>query len=202
VIFKTRQTAALTVYTLLLALGLGLGSAWLVLNGEPPFGRRQLGPWSTWPKLGSPEADPYMRAIVARRGDVPLAVGEGLTLLAHADAEGRSLDAACSYRVGSVTPQARLWTMTVYQPDAASRSEIVVASPLERSGFTSSEVVRRPDDGFDIFLSKDLSAGNWLQVPAKGAFSLVLRLYDMAGAAGTNLDADELPTIERLGCGR
>ncbi len=83
VIFKTRQTAALIAYSLLLALGLGLGSAYLVLNGEPPFGGRRLGPWSTWPKLGSPEADPYMRAIVSRRGDVPLAVGEGLTLLAQ-----------------------------------------------------------------------------------------------------------------------
>ncbi len=88
-IFKTRQTASLVVYSLLLALGLGLGSAYLVLNGDPPFGGRRLGPWSTWPKLGSPEADPYMRAIVARRGDVPLAMGEGLTLIAQADDGGR-----------------------------------------------------------------------------------------------------------------
>ncbi len=85
--------------------------------------------------------------------------------------------------------------MTVYDRDGA-----LPASELGRSSFTSSEIVRRPDNGFDIVLSRDLSAGNWLQVPSEGAFTLVLRLYDMPGAAGPNLDADALPTIERLGC--
>ncbi|MCD6072293.1 MAG: hypothetical protein K0S42_2809, partial [Microvirga sp.] len=70
-------TAILVVYTLLLALGLGLGSAYWAINGKPPFGSLRLGPWQAWPTLGSPQADPYMRAIIARRGDVPLATGEG-----------------------------------------------------------------------------------------------------------------------------
>ena len=166
--FRTRQTALLTVYSLLLALVLGLGSAWLVLDGDPPFGRRRLGPWLTWPKLGSPEADPYMRAIVARRGDVPLAVGEGLSFLADKDSGGRRLDSACSYRVGSVTPQARFWSMTIHPPGNVAASEVAAMSQLGRSGFTSAEIVRRPDDGFDIFLSKDLTAGNWLQLPTGG----------------------------------
>ena len=172
-----------------------------MLDGDPPFGRRRLGPWLTWPKLGSPEADPYMRAIVARRGDVPLAVGEGLSFLADKDSGGRRLDSACSYRVGSVTPQARLWSMTIHSPGNVAASEVAAMSQLGRSGFTSAEIVRRPDDGFDIFLSKDLTAGNWLQLPTGGPFSLVLALYDLPGAAGLNLDADELPTIERLECG-
>ena len=74
-------TAILVVYALLLALGLGLGTAYWVINGNPPFGSLRLGPWQSWPKLGSPEADPYMRAILAHRGDVPLATGEGLGFL-------------------------------------------------------------------------------------------------------------------------
>ncbi|MFD0462091.1 hypothetical protein ACFQY9_09520 [Microvirga aerilata] len=61
-------TVFLVVYALLLALGLGLGSAYWVMNGNPPFGSLRLGPWQAWPSLGSPEADPYMRAIIARRG--------------------------------------------------------------------------------------------------------------------------------------
>ena len=195
-IFKTRQTAALVVYALLLALAVGLGSAYLVLNGDPPFGGRRIGPWSTWPKLGSAGADPYMRAIVARRGDVPLAVGEGLTLTAQTDEGGRDLDAACSYRVGSLTPQARLWTLTLYD-----RGGNLPVSTLGRNGFTSSEIVRRPDDGFDIVLAKDVQPGNWLQIPVDGRFTVVLRLYDIPGAAGTNLDPRDLPTIERLACG-
>jgi hypothetical protein len=74
-------------------------------------------------------------------------------------------------------------------------------SELGRSSFTSSEIVRDANDGFAISLSREVSSGNWLQLPSTGAFSVVLRLYDMPGAAGVNLDASLLPVIERLRCG-
>ncbi len=104
---------------------------------------------------------------------------------------------ACSYRVGSVTPQARLWTMTIYDRTgalAARRNSDAAASPRRRSSAGPTMVSISS-------CRKDLSAGNWLQVPTDGAFTLVLRLYDMPGAAGANLDADDLPTIERVACG-
>src|SRR3712207_8369090 len=62
------------------------------------FRSLRLGPWQAWPKLGSPEADPYMRAILARRGDIPLATGEGLGFTARTDSDGMPFDAACPYR--------------------------------------------------------------------------------------------------------
>jgi Uncharacterized conserved protein len=189
-------TAALILYALLLALGLGVGSAYAVLNGNPPFGSRHLGPWQTWPKLGSAEADPYMRAIVARRSDIPLATGEGLALTAQSDSEGRKLDSACSYRIGPSTPAARWWTLTVYDEDGK-----LAPSELGRSGFTSPEVLRDAQNGFAVVLSRTLSAGNWLQLPASGPFSVVLRLYDIPGAAGLSLNPEDLPAIERLECG-
>lgn len=189
-------TAALILYALLLALGLGVGSAYAVLNGNPPFGSRHLGAWQTWPKLGSEEADPYMRAIVARRSDIPLATGEGLGLTALADSEGRTLDSACSYRIGPSTPAARWWTLTVYDADGK-----LAPSELGRSGFTSPEILRDTQNGFAVILSRSLSAGNWLQLPASGPFSVVLRLYDIPGAAGLSLNPEDLPTIERLECG-
>jgi hypothetical protein len=193
---RFNPTVLLIFYAVLLALALGLGSAYLVLKGDPPFGGVRFGPWQTWPKLGSPEADPYMRAIVAQRGDVPLATGEGLAVTARTDSDGRDLDSACSYRIGSVMPAARIWTLTLYDRDGR-----LPASGSARSSFTSSEIVRNTDNRFFLNLSRDLSAGNWLQLPSSGSFTLVLRLYDMPGAAGTNLKADDLPTLERLGCG-
>ncbi len=193
---RSIPTALLIVYALLLALGLGLGSAYLAINGDPPFGRVRLGSWQVWPKLGSPEADPYMRAILAHRGDIPIAAGEGLALTATADSEGRRLDSACSYRVGSVVPAARLWTLTLY--DEAGH---LLRSDLGRSGFTSAEIVRKANDQFTIALSRTLQPGNWLQLPPSGPFSLVLRLYDPPGAAGAILSEGTFPTIERLGCG-
>ena len=193
---RSNHSAALVVYALLMALGLGLGSAYVALQGDPPFGSLQLGPWRTWPKLGSPEADPYMRAILARRGVIPLGIGEGLALSATEDSEGRRLEANCSYRIGSVTPGARLWTLSLYDREGKPPM-----SDLGRSGFTSAEILRNADDTFTVNLSRELKPGNWLQLPESGHFSVVLRFYDTPAAAGANLDADDVPAIERLGCG-
>ncbi|WP_162820403.1 DUF1214 domain-containing protein [Microvirga calopogonii] len=189
-------TAILIVYALLLALGLGLGSAYWAINGDPPFGSLRLGPWQAWPKLGSPEADPYMRAILARRGDVPLATGEGLGFTARTDSEGRPLDSTCTYTIGTIAPIARLWTVTLY--DADGRLPI---TELGRRNFTSADVLRDSQDRFIIALSRTLQPGNWLQLPASGPFTVTLRLYDPPGAAGANLEEADFPVIKRLGCG-
>ncbi|MBF9232041.1 DUF1214 domain-containing protein [Microvirga alba] len=192
---RSFPTAILVVYALLLALGLGLGSAYLVLKGDPPFGTQRIGPWRAWPKLGSTAADPYMRAIVARRGEIPLGIGEGLALSARMDSEGRKLDAACTYRIGSVMPVARFWTLTLY--DKGGRLPV---SDLGRNGFTSTEIIRSPDNAFSINLSRDLQPGNWLQLPPAGYFSVVLRLYDVPGGSSSSVDVRAFPTIDRLGC--
>ncbi|MBJ6126219.1 DUF1214 domain-containing protein [Microvirga splendida] len=189
-------TAILVVYTLLLALGLGLGSAYWAINGAPPFGGLRLGPWQAWPRLGSPEADPYMRAIIARRSDVPFATGEGIGFTASVDSDGRLLDSACSYSIGPSAPIARVWTLTLY--DQAGRLPV---TELGRGNFTSAEVLRDTQDRFSIALSRSVQPGNWLQLPAGGAFTLVLRLYDPPGAAGANLEESEMPVIQRLECG-
>lgn len=196
VTFRPIPTAFLIVYALLLALALGLGSAYLALRDDPPFGGVRLGPWIAWLKLGSPEADPYMRAITAKRSDVPLAAGEGLTFRAEVDSEGRRLNSACSYRIGSSAPAARLWTLTLYD-----QSERLPVTQLGRRGFTSAEILRDAEDGFTILLSREFQPGNWLQLPSSGAFSLILRLYDPPGIAGSIVEESNFPAIQRLGCG-
>jgi hypothetical protein len=193
---RSISSALLILYALTLGLGLGLGATYVMLSGDPPFGALVIGPWKTWLKRGSVEADPYMRAIAAHRGDVPLATGEGLTFAATVDSEGRPLDAGCSYTVGSVTPAARLWTLTVY--DQAGR---LPASELGRRSFTSAEIIRDGEDHFNIAISRDLQPGNWLQPPPTGPFSLMLRLYDPPGLASLGLDESTLPAIKRVGCG-
>ena len=189
-------TAVLVVYTLLLALGLGLGSAYWAINGNPPFGSLRLGPWQAWPQLGAPAADPYMRAIIARRGDVPLATGEGMGFTASVDNDGRPLDSACSYSIGPVAPIARVWTLTLY--DQSGR---LPSTELRRGSFTSAEVLRDTQDRFSIALSRTVQPGNWLQLPAGGPFTVALRLYDPPGAAGANLEEGDMPVIQRLECG-
>lgn len=191
--------AALLLYVLSLALLLGLGSAyWSISAPQPMIGGVQVGPWKTWPRIGARDADPYSRAVVARTGGIPLGAGEGLAFVAEADSAGRPLDAACAYRVGSVTPQTRHWTLTVYTPDGRP-----AVSELERAGFTSEEVLREPDGRFNLVLSREASPGNWLRLPASGRFTLVLRLYDTPVAVGTAaLETRTVPAIEMLECPR
>ena len=133
---------------------------------------------------------------MAQGGEIPLAIGEGLGFSAETDSEGRTLDPACTYRVGSVVPTARLWTFSVYDQNGN-----LVRTELGRSSFTSAEILRDEQDEFTIALSRSLQDGNWLQLPASGQFSIVLRLYDTPGAAGTGLSESVFPFIQRIGCG-
>lgn len=193
---RTVPTVVLILYSLLLALGLGLGSTYLVLQGDPPFGGLRIGPWKAWPAMGAADADPYMRAILAQRTEIPLATGEGLGFTATTDSEGRPLDSACTYRVGSVVPNARLWTFSIYDRDGRPPQ-----TELGRSSFTSAEVVRDEQERFTIALSRTLQDGNWLQLPTGGPFTIILRLYDTPGATGTGLTESAFPVIQRVECG-
>jgi hypothetical protein len=185
------------VYALAIGLGLGIASAYFAVRGEYRIGAVRVGPWVTWPKVGSRSADPYARAIVARRGEVPLAVGEGLPFRATEDSAGQQLDSACAYRIGPVTPQARMWTLTIYDANGRFR-----ASDLDRSALTSAEILRDGNGNFTVFLSRSARPLNWLKLPDSGPFSVVLRLYDTPVGAGTaSLDVKTMPTIERLECG-
>ncbi len=188
-------TVLLIVYSLLLALGIGLGSVYGILNGDPPLGSIRLGPWKAWPTMGSPDADPYMRATLAYREEIPLAAGEGLEFTATKDSEDRDLDSACTYRIGTVAPSARLWTVTLYDRDGH-----LPATTLGRRNFTSAEILRDGQDRFTIALARDLQDGNWLQLPASGSFKVILRLYDPQGAVGS-LEESEFPAIQRVRCG-
>lgn len=194
---KRLTTAALVVYAFAVALGLGLGSAYFALRGDYPLGGVTVGAWTSWPRAGAADADPYARAIVTRRSEIPLAIGEGLALTAQSDSAGRPLDSVCTYVVGSITPQARLWTLTVYDEAGG-----LATSDLQRASFTSAEILRAPDGQFTLRLSRDLQPGNWIKLPATSRFTLVLRLYDTPATLGTGaIDPKALPTIERTECG-
>jgi hypothetical protein len=180
-----------------IGLGLGVSSAYVALSGEYPIGAVRVGPWTSWPRAGSQDVDPYARAIVARRAEIPLATGEGLALMAESDSDGRPLDSACTYRVGNVTPPARFWTLTLYDSGGA-----LIVTELERSGFTSAEILRGAEGRFVMTLSRELQPGNWLKLPPAGRFTMSLRLYDTPAALGSGaIDPRTLPGIERVGCG-
>ncbi len=196
-VVRKSGTPLLVVYALALGALLGLASADWATRGGYPFGGFRIGPWTAWPRAGATNADPYTRAVNARRGEIPLAVGEGLLLTAAEDDEGRTLDASCTYAIGGAVPPARAWTLTV-----AGRGARDPKRPHIRDGFTSTEILRQQDGRFVITLAPEAEPGNWLPSPrAAGPMRLALRLYDTPAAAGVgSLDRSVVPSITRKGC--
>jgi hypothetical protein len=179
------------------AIGLALGvaaSGWIL--ADPPFGAVTIGPWRVAAKAGSLEADPYTRAALARSGEIPLALGEGLKLVARVDSAGRPLDRRCLYRVGTHTPASRYWTMSLTDADGYP-----VENAAGRYGFGSSEILRDGDGSFSVYVSALAHSGNWLPIGHVQTFALALHLYDtpLAASAG-GIEKSSVPTIEREGC--
>jgi len=179
-----------------LGLVLGVWSSRAILAYGAPFGVVDIGPWRVAAKAGSVDADPYTRAELERSGEIPLALGEGLQLIARNDDAGRPLNPRCVYRVGSHTPAARYWTLSI-----VDRQGTPIENAAGRYGFRSSEILRAGDGSFSVFVSGLAHIGNWLPIGAPEPFLLVLRLYDspLSATAG-GIDRSTVPAIERIGC--
>ncbi|MEP9348504.1 DUF1214 domain-containing protein [Xanthobacter sp. KR7-225] len=183
-------------FTLLAATVLGLGVTWFAVTESRGLDVVRSGPWQGWPRAGTVKADPYARAALARSGELPIELADGLLFLASSDDQGRPIDGRCVTRIVGVLPQARLWTLTLMDADGR-----LIPNDAGRYGFTSAEVVYSDSGAIDVRLSPRARAGNWLPTGARSRVKVVLRLYDapfsFASGAG---DAMALPRIEREAC--
>ena len=181
----------LFLLTLAIGAALGLGLTWITMvDGYGP-GLVRSGPWETWPRAGTETADPYARAALARAGELPLELADGIAFVATTDSAGRPLDGRCDIRVAGSLPQARYWTLTL--TDAQGR---LIDNAAARTGFTSTEVVWNRDSTLDVALGPRARAGNWLPTGARDRIVLTFRLYDTAvGLANRTSDAPEMPRI-------
>lgn len=183
-------------YVLALGAGLGFASAHYAVASRPPFGMAQIGAWTSWPRSGARDIDPYMRAYLARGIHLPLGAGEGLELIAERDDSGRALEGRCRYLVTGTTPATRGWTLAVNGLDGQPFD-----LPLARSGFSDAEIVRAESGALRIAIAATPEAGNWLPLPPYGRFMLRLRLYDTPISSHANeLRPEILPRIERVDC--
>jgi hypothetical protein len=178
-----------------IAAVIGVASAWFMVEQGRVFGAVRVGVWTAWPQEGSPQADPYSVAMLARTGEVPLGAGEGLSFTATTDGEGKALAGQCTYTVSGETPAARLWTLTAY--DGSGR---LMANVAHRSGFHSREIVRRADGSFVVIVSPTVQPGNWLPTAPVESIKLVLRLYDTPLTTGNQIADLTMPVISRVSC--
>jgi hypothetical protein len=180
----------------LVAAAIGLGTTWFVLNEGVAYGGVTVGAWTAWPRNGTPGVDPYARAMLARTGELPVGSGDGVTFLARSDDSGRPLDGRCDVDVSGTTPQARFWTLTLYDPDGK-----LVANSVHRFGFTSQEVVRGANGAFEITIGPRARPGNWLPTGGVERYVLALRLYDTPIGLATRAGPDvPMPSISVRGC--
>jgi hypothetical protein len=160
------------------------------------FGAVQVGAWTAWPKSGTAEADPYARAAFARSGELPLELADGIAFVAITDDDGAILDGRCDIRIRGRLPQARLWTLTLY--DGRGR---LIDNAAARYGFTSAEVVWNPDRTVEIALAPRARAGNWLPTGGRDRVAAVLRLYDAPVDVGSGVaDPGSMPRVTQERC--
>lgn len=185
-----------TLFALAVAALVGLGTTYLALTRGAAFGSLHIGSWTAWPKTGTADADPYARATIARSGQLPVALGDGVSFTARTDDSGKPLDGRCDVTISGVTPAARFWTLTLYSPAGE-----LVANSVNRHGFTSQEIVRIADGSFEIVAGPRANPGNWLPTGGVERYTLVLRLYDTAVGVSTKVGHEvPMPAISTRGC--
>ena len=185
-----------TLFALAVAAVVGLGATYFALTRGAAFGALTIGSWTARPKTGTTDADPYARATITRTGQLPLALGDGVSFTAQTDDNGRLLDGRCDVVLSGVTPAARFWTLTLYNAEGG-----LVANSVERYGFSSQEIVRHADGSFDIVVAPRANAGNWLPTGGIEHYALVLRFYDTAVGVSTKAGRElPMPAIISRSC--
>ena len=185
-----------TLFAFVVAALVGLGTTYFALSRGAAFGALTIGSWTAWPKSGTEDADPYARATIARTGQLPMALGDGVSFSALTDDKGKILDGRCTVVVSGVTPAARYWTLTLYNAGGE-----LVANSVGRYGFTSEEILRNADGSFAITVAPRANPGNWLPSGGIERYSLVLRFYDTAIGVATRASREvPMPSIKTRSC--
>jgi len=190
------KNVLLTVLALAIAIGVGGGSVWYALDAQSGVGATRIGPWTAFPDIGTPEADPYTQARIAREGVLALGRAEGLSFVADKDSSGAALRRECRYSIEGGFPTARFFTL--YAGDASL--DLIETGKPRRAVLQSRQLLRRPDDTASISTGSHPLPGNWLAVTGSGPLYFVLSFYDTPIAGSTGLSDVRLPEIRKAGC--
>lgn len=181
---------------LAIAVGGGAASVRMVLDSQEGIGAVSVGSWTAFPDIGTPEADPYSKARVARDGILALGRAEGLAFVAERDSDGANLRRECTYLIDGSLPVARFWTLY-----ASDKAQNALKPPTRRDpALHSLEILRQPDNTINISVGAQAVPGNWLAVSGVGEMNLVLTLYDTPIASSTGLSDIQMPRIVRGQC--
>jgi hypothetical protein len=177
---------------LILGIALALGLTF----GPSEMGGTQIGSWFTNKHIGSVNASPFTRAIIARRGLMALRQTETIYFSADHDSEGRAFDENCAYRLSvSEAPQARWWSVTLYAEDEFLALNGEVAHSITADDATSYPVEAIISQGQTRSPAHRISSRN------SGAFNLTLRLYHPDEGVVADAATALMPIVDRVSCG-
>jgi len=187
------------------ALG-ALSALWfggLMSNGPKIGNAVEIEGWSSDWAIGSENANPYVRARVARNGLFALRKEEAVYFVKAVDDEGARLIEACTYRVSGGPFPAQWWSITLYDGDSR-----LPMNTDARLSFDQTQAVGKfqsPNQSWEFQVSSnapDNAAMPWVSSRSSGAFDLTLRLYQPnASLLATPNDVLDPPSIERISCG-
>lgn len=185
----------LLLVSIAIALATGFGLSYYALTDGRLFGAAQIGPWISWPDLGSSAPNPYSRGHLTRAAALQLGRAEGLKFVATTDSAGEALDLSCSYTLEGHVPVSSFWTLAAVNSDGVN-----LAAPGTDLALRSSEIARTNAGAIVVHVGKTLASGNWLELAGSGPFSLELTLYDTTAFSGFSSDNDTMPRITRGEC--
>lgn len=176
-----------------IALVLGVGSGFWVVERGAEFTTQRSGPWTMWYRSGQRDLDPYTRARQAKLGHLPISTQIAATWEARFDVDGRRLHSSCEYLLEAEPIEATWFSLAVFDDNG-----LLIPNTAERHSFTSQTIAANPDGSFFIVLAREARPGNWLPVGGAGRLSLMLTVIEPKPSVAES--ALVLPSIRRIGC--
>ncbi|WP_284757647.1 DUF1214 domain-containing protein [Agrobacterium sp. fls2-241-TYG-188a] len=187
----------LVAISLIIAFGGGILSTLAALEATDGFGSIRIGVWDAFPEAQTIEADPYAKSHRADSGKLLYGTAEGLSFTASVDAGGQRLSGACRYQLSGTVPPSRFWTLYV----ADQQGNLLDDGTGRPVALNSRTLLHGAKGGMNISVASSAQTYNWLAVPPRGDFKLVLTLLDTPVAGSTGLIDIKMPDIQKTGCG-
>ncbi|MGJ8526913.1 DUF1214 domain-containing protein [Maritalea sp.] len=179
--------------TLAVALSVGFGSAYFMLEDGRQLSAQKYGSWYGWPNSGAADIDPYLKASLARSGNLQMGRAEGVVFTADTDDDDISLSANCSYQIAGTTPNASVWTLRIQHAQIGGQV-------IDPHYLVSSEIVYNSDGTFNINVSQNVQPGNWLPILSDKEFAFIMTFYDTNAFLVVGNEVARLPSVRKVSC--
>lgn len=177
-------------------LAIGVGSAWLATGGLIGAGALRNGGWSTDLTVGSPAANPWVRAQIARVGLLALPKSQTVYFDRNTDDAGAPLDPRCRYEIAGGAIPARWWSITAYGSD-----QMLARAPDGPVSVDKTRLGTAAEGSWTVLAgSADGSERPRLSLAGLDRPILMLRLYNPDAADPIALKVMGLPTVTRRDC--